>query len=242
MTKLDIRSTYRKYVKTLGQRHTRDQAMHIAIGGEFEAFGILERDLLVQYGLQPGGHVVDVGCGSGRLAKPLSEYLRGPYLGIDIVPDLVDYARDLVGRPDWRFEVAPGLEIPERDGTADIACFFSVFTHLLHEQSYAYLKEARRVLKPDGLVIFSFLEFAMPNHWPVFETNVADVGGGHHLNMFIERNAIVAWAQHLDLEVVAIHDGDKPHVPLSKPITLDNGTVMSGLGNLGQSVCVLKKR
>src|SRR5439155_15208886 len=146
MTKLDIRSAYRKYVKTLGQRHTRDRAMQIAIGGEFEAFGILERDLLVQYGLQPAGHVIDVGCGSGRLAKPLSEYLRGPYLGIDIVPDLVDYARDLVGRPDWRFEVASGLEIPERDGRADIVCFFSVFTHLLHEQSYAYLKESRRVL------------------------------------------------------------------------------------------------
>jgi SAM-dependent methyltransferase len=241
MDKLDIRSTYRRYVQKLGRRHTHGRAMEVAIGGEFEAFGIIEREILIQYGLQPDGYVVDVGCGSGRLAKPLSEYLRGPYLGIDIVPDLIAYAKNLVKRDDWRFEVAEGFRISERDNRADVVCFFSVFTHLLHEQSFAYLKEARRVLKPGGRIVFSFLEFAMPNHWAVFETNVADIDGKHHLNMFFGRDAIAAWAAHLGLEVVAIHDGDKPHVPLPHPVTLDDGTVMSGHGNLGQSVCVLGK-
>jgi SAM-dependent methyltransferase len=242
MNKLDIRSTYQSFVNTLGRRHDRDRAMQVAIGSQFKAFGIVERQILIQYGLQPDGYVIDVGCGSGRLAKPLSEYLRGPYLGIDIVPELLDYARDLVARPDWRFEVAPGLTIPERKERADTVCFFSVFTHLLHEQSFAYLQEARRVLKPGGCIVFSFLEFAIPCHWDVFETNIADIGGQHHLNMFMGRDAIEAWAAHLSLDLVAIHDGDKPHVPLPHPVTLDDGTVMSGQGNLGQSVCVLKKR
>jgi SAM-dependent methyltransferase len=241
MEKLDIRSTYRRYVQKLGRRHSRRRAMELAIGGQFEAFGIIEREILIQYGLRPDGYVVDVGCGSGRLAKPLSEYLRGPYLGIDIVPELVSFARDLVKREDWRFEVAKGLTIPERDGRADMVCFFSVFTHLLHEQSFAYLSEARRVLKSGGRIVFSFLEFAMPNHWAVFESNLADIDGQHHLNMFFGRDAIAAWAAHLDLEVVAIHDGDKPHVPLSDPVTLDDGSVMSGMGHLGQSVCILTK-
>ena len=59
----------------------------LAIGGQFEACGIIEREILIQYGLRPDDYVVDVGCGSGRLAKPLADYLRGPYLGIDVVPE-----------------------------------------------------------------------------------------------------------------------------------------------------------
>ncbi len=241
MDKRDIKGMYQRYVKSLGHRHDRARAMELAIGGEFTAFGIIERDILIQYGLRPDDFVIDVGCGSGRLARPLAEYLRGPYLGIDIVPDLLDYAREIVGRPDWRFEVAPGLQIPERDNAADVVCFYSVFTHLLHEQSYVYLQEACRVLKPGGRIVFSFLEFAISSHWTVFAGTVADIGGQHPLNVFIGRDAIRAWAEHLPVEIVAIHDGDKPHVPLRQPVTLDNGTVVSELGNLGQSVCVLRK-
>lgn len=118
---------------------------------------------------------------------------------------------------------------------------FSVLTHLLHEQSYAYLAEARRVLKPGGRIVFSFLEFAIPSHWAVFEGNVAAIGGSQPLNMFVGRDAIDAWASHLEMAIIAIHGGDTPHTPLHEPVTLDDGTVMSELGHLGQSVCVLEK-
>ena len=241
MAKPDIGAAYRRFVKTLRRDHDLDTAMKVAIGGEFDAMGIIEREILIQYGLQPNDYVIDVGCGSGRLAKPLSEYLRGPYLGTDVVPDLVEYAREIVGRSDWRFEVVEGLAIPETEDRADIVCFYSVLTHLMHEQSYIYLREARRVLKPGGRIVLSFLEFALADHWKVFEKSVAEIGREDHLNMFIGRDAIHAWASNLSLEILAIHDGDKPHVPLPKPVVLEDGTVMSGLGNLGQSVCVLKK-
>jgi hypothetical protein len=39
-----------------------------------------------------------------------------------------------------------------------------------------------------------------------------------------------------------MHDGDVPHIPLSHPVTLEDGRVMEGQGNLGQSVCVLIRR
>lgn len=44
--------------------------MSAAIGGEFEAMGLIERDLLISQGLQPDGFVIDVGCGSGPVLKP----------------------------------------------------------------------------------------------------------------------------------------------------------------------------
>ncbi|MDQ3818843.1 MAG: methyltransferase domain-containing protein [Acidobacteriota bacterium] len=242
-SKTDFHKTYRRLVKSLSSSHTHDEAMRMAVGGEFEAIGILERETLIFHGLRRDDYLIDVGCGSGRLAKPLAEYLTGKYLGIDVVPELVAYARRLVARPDWRFEVAEGLKIPEQDGRADVVCFFSVLTHLLHEESYTYLSEAKRVLKPGGKIIFSFLDFSVPGHWVQFEFNLRDIGvGSHPLNVFMCPDMIRVWASHLDLEVEFMQDGEKPYVPLPNPVTLEDGTVVEGKGTVGQSVCVLVRR
>lgn len=241
--KLDFQSTYPRHVRRLVKQHGLEQGVKLAVGSQFDSFGILERELLIQCGLRPDGYVIDVGCGSGRLAKPLAQYLTaGKYLGIDVVPELVDYARNLVTRPNWKFQVTDGLCIPERDDQADLVCCFSVLTHLLHEQSYVYLQEARRVLKPGGKIVFSFLDFAIPCHWTIFESNVRNINREGPLNMFISRDGIQAWAEHLHLEIETFHDGDEPHIPLPHSITLDNGTVIQEQGNMGQSVCVLVKR
>jgi SAM-dependent methyltransferase len=241
MKKLDFQNSYADYVKSLSRMRNTDAAMKKAIGGEFDAIGLLERSLLIQHGLEPGHYLIDVGCGSGRLASPLSEYLEGKYLGTDVVPDLVEYARRLANRSDWRFEVVGKLNIPEKNEKADMVCFFSVFTHLLHEQSYVYLQEAKRVLRPGGKIVFSFLEFSVYCQWTVFEGNIKDIDGNHPLNMFMSRDAIQAWASHLELEIEGIFPGDIPHIKLASPVRMENGTLMEEMGNLGQSVCVLRK-
>lgn len=235
----DFRQRYRDLVKTYTQSLPLDQAMQIAVGGEFEAVGILERQLLIQHGLRSDDYVVDVGCGSGRLAKALREYLRGRYLGLDVVPELLDYARALVGRADWRFAMVEGFRIPEEDRQVDVVCFFSVFTHLLPEHSYLYLQEARRVLKPGGKIVLSFLEFANRNHWPWFEQAIRDALGPSTLMQFTGRDAIRAWAEHLELRIDAIEDGDKATIALTQPLTLQTGAVVDERGALGQSICVL---
>jgi SAM-dependent methyltransferase len=233
--------TYRKHTARFKKDLDEKEAMSRAVGGAFEAIGQLEVALLRQHGLKPGDTLIDVGCGSGRLAFPLREYLRGRYIGMDVVPDLVDYARQLCQRPDWSFYEAPGLTIPEPEQSADMVCFFSVFTHLLHEESFKYLKEAARVLKPDGRIVFSFLEFHIPSHWAVFAEVLADERPDKVLNQFMSRDAILAWAPHCGLQVLELIDGDKPHIPLATPVTWEDGRVMTGLGNLGQSVCVMAR-
>ena len=217
-----------------------DTAMRMAPGGDFEAIGMIERELLVQEGLPKNGYLIDVGCGSGRLAYPLSDYLTGRYLGIDIVPELVKYARQLVPRSDWRFEVAAGLSIPEKDHTADMVCFFSVFTHLLHEQSFVYLQEAVRVLKPGGKIVFSFLEFEERAHWSIFENAIRNLDADSPtMTTFIERSAIRVWAAHLNLRVGTMEGATTPHITLSQPVKRESGPDLEGKVGLGQSVCVL---
>ena len=58
-------------------------------------------------GLKPDHRVLDVGCGIGRMAVPLLEYLdeRGSYEGFDIVPLGIDWCREKISprRPSFRF-------------------------------------------------------------------------------------------------------------------------------------------
>jgi len=242
-SKTDSRKTHRRQFEILRGVYSNDEAARMAVGGEFEAIGELLRETLIYHGLQKSDYVIDVGCGSGRLAKPLSEYLTGKYLGIDVVQQLIDYARKLVKKPGWRFEMVQGLKIPEANEQADVVCFFSVLTHLLHEESFVYLTEAKRVLKPGGKIVLSFLDFRIEGHWDIFENNnLKDVGiGGQPLNVFISNDMLRAWAKHLDLEVEVIKDGDDPYVPLSRPIKFEDGRVWNELAPFGQSLCVLRK-
>jgi SAM-dependent methyltransferase len=236
----DYRESYHRRVRRLREETAdRATAMELAVGGDFEQQGLLQRELLVAEGLAPSDSLIDVGCGSGRLAVQLVDYLEGPYLGTDVVPDLVEYARKLVDRPDWRFEVVHDLVIPAGETTTDMVCFFSVMTHLLHEESYRYLEEARRVLRVGGKVVFSFLDFAVAAHWPVFEWNLNRIGNEDVLNQFIDPAAIPVWAQHLGMQVAAIYSTNVPHIALSEA-TLPKIKQREGpLGWLGQSVAVL---
>jgi len=231
---------YREHIRNLIASYPLDRAMSLAIGGQYEAFGQLERDMLIFLGLQPDHYLVDIGCGSGRLAKALRDYLTGKYLGTDVVPELLDYARQQ-GSKGWRVELVEGLDIPERDGVADMVCFFSVLTHLLHEESFYYLRESIRVLKPGGKVVFSFLDITQPAHWAVFERNTNNLGSRASLDVFLSQDMIRVWCQHLNVELVELRDGSVPWVPLSRTITHDDGVSQVGLGTLGQSVAVLRK-
>lgn len=238
----DFVQNYNLWLKQLLETHPEDEAMSIAVGGNFEATGILERCALMQSGLAKNHTLIDVGCGSGRLAFELKDYLKGRYIGIDVVPELLRYAREKCGRSDWKFYVGPGLTIPEPDQSADFVSFFSVFTHLLHAESYTYLRDALRVLRPGGKVVFSFVEFAVPEHWGVFEGSMADPNPNKVLLQFMSRDGIEAWANHLQVSSFEIHGGKEHYVELDKTVHWDNGMEWApGKMPFGQSLCTFTK-
>jgi ubiquinone/menaquinone biosynthesis C-methylase UbiE len=240
-TKFHFVDDYRGLVRQLMNELPIDEAMSRAVGGSYEAFGEIEKQALIRYGLQPDHTLVDIGCGSGRLQQALRTYMRsGRVLSTDVVPELLEYAREGCP-PSWQFTKVDDIRIPFPDNCADFASFFSVFTHLLHEETFCYLIEARRVVKPGGVILFSFLEYE--DNWTIFENtvrNVVEGRGNEHLNTFISREAIQAWAQHIDLAIIDVRAAHDPFIELSQAIEFDDGRTAAERSAMGQSLCALR--
>jgi ubiquinone/menaquinone biosynthesis C-methylase UbiE len=227
MAKFHFIEDYERHVANLIAAHPIDEAMSLAVGGSYELVGGIEHDLLRHLGLKDGMALMDLGCGSGRLAAALSRDFDLDYTGTDIVQSLLDYAAAKT-RPTYRFLLNRELNLPVADQSQDFFTAFSVFTHLLHAETFIYLDEAKRVLKPGGKAVFSFIEFANPDHWETFRYTVEATRNNDqpHLNMFIERAAIECWARRLGF---------------AAPEFIDAAAAPWGGHPLGQSIAILTK-
>jgi SAM-dependent methyltransferase len=122
--------------------------------------------------LDPGDRVLDVGCGVGRIAFPLTYFLdpRGSYEGLDVAAELLRWPRAHIARkfPNFGFHhadvrngmynpagrIEPGeFQFPFADRSFDVVVATSLFTHLLPDTMPHYLAQMRRVLKPGGRVL-----------------------------------------------------------------------------------------
>jgi SAM-dependent methyltransferase len=125
-------------------------------------------------GLQPDERVLDVGCGIGRMARPLAGYLSsdGSYDGFDVNRDGIAWCRRRYRRhPNFRFQVADlfnarynphgaqradEYRFPYDDASFDFVVATSVFTHLLEADAVRYVAECARVLAPAGRLFATF--------------------------------------------------------------------------------------
>jgi len=145
-------------------------------GGDFHAVGEEFLGYFVDLGgLRPEHRVLDVGCGVGRMAVPLTRYLGdgGSYEGFDIVPEAIAWctANITARHPNFRFQLAeihnsrysPDVTLQARDyrfpyrkRSFDFVFLTSIFTHMLPEDVVHYVGEIARVLKPGGKLLATF--------------------------------------------------------------------------------------
>jgi arsenite methyltransferase len=104
--------------------------------------------LVERLSLKAGDRVLDVGCGTGRLARWIAEFV-GPtgVVGIDPLVDRVDVARAAAPRLSFSVGQAEDLGAFEAE-SFDAVCMSAVF-HWVRDKPKA-LAEARRVLRPGG--------------------------------------------------------------------------------------------
>jgi SAM-dependent methyltransferase len=126
-------------------------------------------------GMTPSSHVLDVGCGVGKLAIPMTRFLdaNGRYEGLDIVPEGIEWCRKQVVGPHGNIHftladvynreynpkgrVQPtDYRFPYDDETFDVTALYSVFTHMLPDDVDRYVGEIARVLKPNGHIFATY--------------------------------------------------------------------------------------
>ncbi len=137
---------------------------------------IMKEDILLHTGAGPDASILDVGCGWGRIARHFVGHVREPgrYVGMDIVEAFVDWCEENISPVDPAFsflhqDVYNGLYNPDgkhkaseyrfpfEDESFDVVFLTSVFTHMLPEDVENYLREIRRLLKPDGRCFSTWL-------------------------------------------------------------------------------------
>jgi SAM-dependent methyltransferase len=105
--------------------------------------------LVERLGVDEGARVLDVGCGTGRLARWIGERVgsKGGVVGIDPLEERIGIARAHGGAA--RFEVGQAEDLGAfEDASFDAVCMSSVL-HWVADKAKA-LSEARRVLRPGG--------------------------------------------------------------------------------------------
>jgi SAM-dependent methyltransferase len=145
-------------------------AMQFCGDGDFATIGAEFLGHFINHGgLTPQQRVLDIGCGLGRTAVPLTRFLQPPgsYDGIDIVRSAIVWCRHAISRqhPSFRFHhidlahplynpagtlTTTATALPFADGAFDFICMVSLMTHLDRAQVAHYARESARLLAPGG--------------------------------------------------------------------------------------------
>jgi SAM-dependent methyltransferase len=185
------------YYVAFGRREQDDEEFFATAAPLIQA---LERELKR---LQARDAALEIGCGPGRLMRPLSRHFREIH-GVDVSDEMIRLARE-------RLKDVPNAHPHHGSGT-DLALFpnekfdfvysYAVFQHIpSRDVVFRYLQEARRVLKSGGILRCQVN--GLPPHARQYDT---------WSGVRITPHEIVAFAREHDFQLLALEQIDTQYM------------------------------
>jgi SAM-dependent methyltransferase len=123
--------------------------------------------------------VVELGCGCGRIARPLRDppwdpWFEGTYVGVDIDGEMIEYCRSNFPESRFQFILSPhrsstyssgnlydAQETPSKlvianERSKDFVYSISLYSHLLETEFIEYMQESYRILRTNGIMFMTF--------------------------------------------------------------------------------------
>ncbi len=102
--------------------------------------------------LVKGKRVLDIACGEGYGSFMMSEVAMS-VIGVDIDPQAINHACSHYQRDNLKFMQGDCTKIPLQDGCIDYVVSYETLEH--HDKHEEMLREIKRVLAPDGILVIS---------------------------------------------------------------------------------------
>jgi SAM-dependent methyltransferase len=169
-----------KNQKLLGEIRIDPNAKGRPMGGlnpynpHFNKIGQAFLKLLIEHAkLNKKRRILDVGCGTGRIAKQLEQFMEnGSYEGFDVNEHFIDYCKETYTNKKFNFQrcdvqhdefnplgkINPQtFTFPYDDKSFDLTIAIALFNHFETPWVFRYIAEMMRVLKPNGIFFGTFL-------------------------------------------------------------------------------------
>lgn len=96
--------------------------------------------------------VLDLASGEGYGSDLLANYSK-QVIGVDISTDVIEHSKSKYSKENLMFLVGNVTQIPLEDHSIDITVSFETIEH--HDRHEEMIREIKRVLKPDGILVIS---------------------------------------------------------------------------------------
>ncbi len=151
-------------MKPRGLTQTETEKFYDALGAKQDGAGYYEDVTLAQLtrfaDFESATSIVEFGCGTGRFAEEMLRVSNASYWGCDVSATMIQLSKNRLATFGERVTLVKSsgdVSLPLPDNSADRFVSNYVLDILSAEEIEAVLQEARRILKPNGLLCLTGL-------------------------------------------------------------------------------------
>ena len=151
-------------MKPRGLTQTETEKFYDALGAKQDGAGYYEDVTLAELtrfaNFESAASIVEFGCGTGRFAEEILRLNNASYWGCDVSATMIQLSKKRLATFSERVTLVKSsgdLSLPLPDNSADRFVSNYVLDILSADEIEAVLREAKRILKPDGLLCLTGL-------------------------------------------------------------------------------------